>query len=157
MKRPAKFDWIKISVALLLLVCFFLPFSSCQHSVDENGVYTFYSHKPAVRTVLEYSYPWERLNRIEWEDLLFLICFIWPVPVLAFRFLSSRKILLLVCWIMEPVLAVGSLYFVCFFSNFLSKPEIGAYLMEAGYCIYLAAWFSEAVMIVIRKRRLKTE
>lgn len=144
---------IKIGASLLLLVCIVLPFSSCTRQLDKDGNNSYISKKPVVETVTEYSYPWENIDLKEYSDWLFLLCFIWPIPILIHRHKSKKERLKLFFWTLEPLFLGGASYYINFSSTFLANPAIGAYLMQAAYFSYGISWVSEVVIKISRKRK----
>jgi hypothetical protein len=149
-------QYLKIGSALLLLLCFILPFSSCTERLDVNGQFTILSKKPAIREVIKITYPWEIINPKHYDDYtawIFLFCFIWPIPIIIFQFRSRQKKLLLIAWILEPLFAAGSSFCVYFYATFFAEPEVGAKLMLATYCIYFGAWIFEALKKISERKK----
>lgn len=144
---------IKIGASLLLLVCIVLPFSSCTRHLDEDGKSTYISKKATVETVTEYSYAWEDFDLKDFSGWLFLLCFIWPIPILVHRYKSKRKRLKLIFWTLEPIFLGGASYYIDFSSTFLATPAIGAYLMQVAYFSYGISWISEVVIKIANKRK----
>jgi hypothetical protein len=155
MERIKITERIKIGASLLLLACFLLPFSSCTRHLDEDGKLTYISKKPAVKAITEYTYPWEGLNLKEVSDWLFLLCFVWPIPILIHRYRSGGRRIKLIFWILEPVFLSGSSYYIYFLSNFFGKPAIGAYLMHTANFFYGTAWISETTTKIKQRRKNK--
>lgn len=151
MKRTRITEHMKIAASFLLLICIVLPFTSCTYQLDEDGKPTYISKKPGVQVVTKYEYPLEDLNLK--RDWYFLLCFIWPIPILMHRYIGKRERLKLLFWLMEPLLLGFSSYLIYFRSTFLATPAIGAYLMQVAYAIYGTAWISEAIIKFLKRRR----
>ena len=143
---------IKIGVAVLLLICIILPFTSCTRLLDKNGKDVLFSHGDPVKSITKYYYPWQSINLTVSHGWIALLCFIWPIPILIFQHRSNRKKLKFAVWLAEPLLIIGAFSYIDFSATFLATPAIGAYLMEGAYCIYGFAWMSELIIKVKNKR-----
>lgn len=156
MKKFITPDRIKIIAVFLLLACLVLPFSSCSYHIDENGRPTYLSKKPAVQLVTEYSYPWKEFDPKEYMSWLFILCFLWPIPILIHRYRSRRKRLKQVFWVLEPLFIGGSSWYIYFESHFLVNPAFGSYLALTANGTYGVAWLSEVLIKFMKRRKNKS-
>lgn len=146
---------IKIISSMLLVICFLLPISSCSRYEDSNGkLIVNYDPKihPNAKYITTYNYPWGKFNPKDICDWLLLFCFIWPIPILLYRYKGTRKLVKNICWGIEPLFIVGSSTYIYIRASILAKPFIGAWLSISANGVYGMVWLSELLMKIVRKQ-----
>ncbi|MBA7660336.1 hypothetical protein ES703_68338 [subsurface metagenome] len=153
MKKIINTSRIKIVAAILLLICLILPLSSCSRYVDSEGK-TFYSSspRPDAQRITEYYYIWTEFEAKELGSWVLIICFIWPIPIIIYKYRGQRKRVKQILWAVEPLLIIGTVYYIAFSATFLSDPEVGYYLAVTANGIYGIAWLWEAIIKCKYKR-----
>jgi hypothetical protein len=147
---------IKIISAILLIICVALPISSCSRYVDSNGkIIARYDPKIHVnaKRITTYNYLFERFNPKDSYIWLLLLCFIWPIPIMLYRYKGTKKLIKNILWGIEPIFAVGASYYIWIGAHFFGKPFIGAYFAISANSIYAITWFSELLLKIIHKTR----
>lgn len=147
---------IKIISSMLLVVCLLLPISSCSRYVDSNGKrianYDSKIHTNAKR-ITTYNYPLEHFNPKDIYNWLLLFCFIWPIPILLYRYKGTRKLVKNIFWGIEPLFVLGSSWYIYLNASIFAKPFIGAYLSISANGAYGMVWLSELLMKIVRKQQ----
>ena len=162
--------YAKALLAIALFISIFLPFSSCTRTVDEvwlknNGIPAAEWNKyrvteqrktadgkiepVSVYRVKEYHYIYKSVKP-ELESVVFLLLFLWPLPLLAGQYLVKQERVRLAFWFAQPPAAIVSGYYI--FDSFI-VPEIGAYLSFSSDAGLLAVWIAEAVILLVLRRR----
>jgi len=154
MKKIINTSRIKIGAAILLLISLALPLRSCSHYVDSDGK-TFYNTPPppGVQYITEYDYVWTDFEAKNLGSWGLVICFIWPIPILIYKYRGTRKRVNQILWVIEPLLISGAVYYIYFNASFFSTPEVGANLAVTANGIYGMAWLWEAILKYKHKRR----
>jgi hypothetical protein len=134
---------IKLGAGVLLVACLALPQYTCSKYVGPDGkIVTFVptgASKGAYREVLERHYPLESFEVREIDSWLILLTFVWPLPVLAYRWRGKPAVLKRAVWVAEPILAIGSTFWVWELSS-VGTRAAGTYLALAANSVYLCAW-----------------
>lgn len=146
MKKIINTSRIKIVAAFLLLISLALPLSSCTLYVDLEGK-TFYKAPPtdAQRTT-DYFYVWTEFDAKNLGSWLLITCFLWPIPILIYKYGGKRKRVNQILWVVEPLLISSSVYYIVICATFFSTPEAGADLAVTANGIYGMAWLWEAII-----------
>lgn len=154
MKKILNPSRIKIGAAILLLICLILPLSSCSRYVDSEGK-TVYGTAPSTdaQRITEYYYIWTEFEAKELGSWVLIICFIWPIPILIYKYRGKGKRVKQILWAVEPLLIGCAVYYIVLSATFLSDPEVGAYLAVTANGIYGIAWLWEAIIKCKYKRR----
>ena len=147
---------LKILFAVILLSCLALPFSSCSRDFDEDGKLIFLSKKPVVKTVTEYRYPFQIFNPRLFSSWLFIYSFLWPVPILLYRYRNRQKKIMTILWISEPVFVLITSYILILESIF-STPAIGQNLALAANGGYGLTWIYELIQKIIKFFKTRSE
>ena len=146
MKKIINPSRIKIGAAILLLICLVLPLSSCSLYVDSEGK-TFWEKPPTIDTqrTTDYYYIWTEFKAKDLGNWLLITCFIWPIPILIYKYRGKSKGVNKILWGVEPLLIGGSVYYIAMATLFLT-PEVGADLAITANGIYGMAWLWEAIL-----------
>jgi len=137
----------KSLAALLLLAALALPQSTCAGYRGPDGRFVTrvpadappQSYQPAV----ERSYAYDEFRIRQPDTWLNVLVFLWPLPLLAITARRRSGRFGFALWVAEPLLAVGSAYFIWRSATILVTPAIGAYLALSAMALYLLAWLVE--------------
>ena len=136
---------IKYACATALLVCFVLPMSKCTTSIDSEGkplsVLPAQSTMVAVQKVT-YTYPLSGFDIRKPSSWLYPLALIWPLPLIVYRRVGTRKLFLTTVDVLEPILCGLSFYYVYALSG-LGQRLVGGYLALTAYAVYFTAWITE--------------
>ncbi len=152
---------IKIVAATILLITFFLPLSKCTvkkpvfpvPAVPGISDQTFDKNIQPKDTKSEtqttYNIPYKDYRISDPYSWIILICFIWPLPVLAYCIYGSRKRIVDFLKFVEPIACLGSGYVVGCIS-FMGDIMYGGYLAIVSIISYFMVSCHD-VFILIRQ------
>jgi hypothetical protein len=129
---------LKVLAALLLLLGFVLPLSSCvvtDRPEHENG---------PRKTHVEYHYAWSGIDAAEPASFIVPLFFLWPLAALVAARKPGR--LARMSWWLEAALWGCSAYFIDLALLAVTRIEIGGYLACAGLVLHAGAWIGEAAV-----------
>lgn len=150
---------IKIISSVLLIICLLLPISSCNRYVDSDGKrFVNYDSKnhPDVKRITTYNYPLDKFNPKDIYSWLLLFSFIWPIPILLYRYKGTRDLVKNILWGIEPLFVLGSSWYIYLNASVFATPFIGAYLSILANCAYAIAWLSELLTKIKLSKTIKT-
>jgi hypothetical protein len=127
---------LKLLAALLLLLAFALPLSSC--TVTDRAGHEGGPQKSHV----EYHYAWSGIDTAEPASFIVPLFFLWPLAAFAVARKPGR--LARVSWWLEAPLWACSAYFIDLALLAVTRIEIGGYLACAGLVLHAGAWIGEA-------------
>jgi len=137
---------IKFISSILLVICLVLPISSCTRCEDSSGK-LIAKYDPKIHTDVKcattYNYPLKHFDPKNIYNWLLLLCFIWPIPILAYRKKGGRKLIKNICWGIEPIFVVASSWYIYMAASLFAKPFVGAYLAILANIAYGITWMSE--------------
>ena len=138
---------IKIAAAVLLLLAFFLPMSSCSYTVNIDSGST--EARTEKRVVINYASEYVDLG--EGGAWLNILAFTWPFPLLFLQWrYNGRKYSVLLIWT-GLLLSVVSAVVVYAWAD-IGTPLVGAYA-GGGAALTLFAAHAAELARYFRKRR----
>lgn len=119
---------IKRVLAIVILICFFLPLSQCTTTVPENA-------KPDAKMVskTEEYVPYKAIHFQSFDEILLVSIFVWPLGFLALMQKSRLKRTAVLLNIAEMLCGIASLVYLAFLLAFWTEIKWGGILLTMAY------------------------
>ncbi len=145
---------IKKILAIILLLCSFLPLSRCTTYVrpdipgpvaqnDQNSKLT---DRPKI-AAYDYFIP-VREVQLSW---IFVLPFMWPLPLMAVQAQAKRAWLKISLRLLEFIFIVFSIYNIYFWVN-MGDPLIGGYIAIGCIILYALIFLGEHLVLFFKNK-----